>query len=98
MYPTCPFNLKPEYVDEMTIDAKTELKHKAMCVHQLLGSSYTQEDLKKYCDLYGITTADYYSFKKSKIMDILAESGHIGTRDGHIGRKNAVAQDLHFIR
>lgn len=35
---------------------------------------------------------------KRQIVDILAESGHIGTRDGHIGRKNAVAQDLHFIR
>lgn len=35
---------------------------------------------------------------KRQIVDNLAESGQIGTRDGHIGRKNAVAQDLHFIR
>ena len=47
--------------EEFTIDADTELKHKAMCVRTLLGSSYTQEELKKYCDLYGITTADYCS-------------------------------------
>ena len=31
-------------------------------------------------------------------VDILAESGHIGTRSGHIGRKMGVARDLHFIR
>ena len=41
---------------EFTIAPKTELKHKAMCVRKLLGSSYTQEELKTYCNLYGITT------------------------------------------
>ena len=64
MIPTCPFNLKPEYVDEMTIDAKTELKHKAMCIHQLLGSSYTQEELETYCDLYGITVEQFLNLTK----------------------------------
>lgn len=47
--------------EEFTIDADTELKHKAMCIRKLLGSSYTQEELMKYCDLYGVTTADYCS-------------------------------------
>ena len=32
MRQTIPFNLKPEYVDEMTVDAETEIKHKASCV------------------------------------------------------------------
>ena len=56
MYPICPFSLKPEYVDEMTIDSETELKHKAWCVWKLLGDNYTKNDLIKYCELYGITT------------------------------------------
>ena len=56
MYPTCPFSLKPEYVDEMTVDAETELQHKAWCVRKLLGNIYTLEELRKYCALYGITT------------------------------------------
>lgn len=41
--------------EEFTIDAATELKHKAMCVRKLLGSSYTQEELETYCNLYGIS-------------------------------------------
>ena len=53
--------LKPEYVDDIELDAETIIKHKAMCIRKLLGSSYTQEELETYCDLYGITTADYYS-------------------------------------
>ena len=40
---------------EFTIDAETELKHKAMCVRTLLGNTYTFEELVKYCALYGIT-------------------------------------------
>ena len=55
MIPTCPFSLKPEYVDEMTVDPATELKHKAMCVLQLIGSHYTQEELETYSALYGIS-------------------------------------------
>jgi len=54
----CPFNLKPECVDEMTVDAETELKHKAWCVWKLLGPHYTQEQLERYCSLYGISTSD----------------------------------------
>ena len=57
MRQTIPFSLKPEYVDEMTVDAETETKHKAWCVWKLLGSRYTQEQLERYCALYGITTA-----------------------------------------
>ena len=52
-----PFSLKPEYVDELTIDPETELKHKAACVWKLLGDNYTTEDLQKFCALYGITPA-----------------------------------------
>ena len=33
MHPIYPFSLKPEYVDEMTVDVETETKHKAGCVH-----------------------------------------------------------------
>ena len=59
MNPTCHFSLKPEYVDEMSVAPDAELKHKAMSVRKLLGSSYTQEELKTYCDLYGITTEQF---------------------------------------
>ena len=64
MIPTCPFNLKPEYVDKMTVDSDTELKHKAMCIRELIGSSYTQEELKMYCDLYGITVEQFLNLTK----------------------------------
>lgn len=30
-------------------------------------------------------------------VDKLAEGGHIGTHDGHIGRKTGVARDLHLL-
>ena len=63
MYPTCPFDFKPEYVDEMTVDAETETKHKAGCVWKLLGSRYTQEQLERYCALYGITTEQAVQWK-----------------------------------
>ena len=56
MRQTIPFNLKPEYVDEMTVDAETEIKHKASCVWKLLGENYTKDQLAVYCALYGITT------------------------------------------
>jgi hypothetical protein len=48
MHPIYPFSLKPEYVDEMTVDAETEIKHKAGCVWKLLGSCYTQVQLERY--------------------------------------------------
>lgn len=50
--------------EEFTIDPATELKHKAMCVRELLGSSYTQDELKKYCNLYGITTEQFSNLTK----------------------------------
>lgn len=62
MNPTCLFSLKPDYVDEMTVDSETELKHKAFCVRTLLGSYYTQKELEKYCALYGITTELAYQW------------------------------------
>ena len=46
---------------EFIIDADTELKHKAICVRQLLGSSYTQEELKTYCNLYNITLEQFFN-------------------------------------
>ena len=49
---------------EFTIDAETELKHKAMCIHQLLGSSYTQEELETYCDLYAIAVEQFLNLTK----------------------------------
>ena len=58
MIRTFPFDLKPECVDEMTIDEQTAIEHKATCVRQLLGSHYTQEELAKYCNLYGISIND----------------------------------------
>ena len=63
MRPTSPFSLKPDYVDEMTVDAKTEIKHKAGCVWKLLGSRYTQVQLERYCTLYGITTDQTLQWK-----------------------------------
>ena len=62
MHPIYPFSLKPEYVDDMSVDPETELKHKAMCVRKLLGSSYTQVELKTYCDLYSITPEQFLNF------------------------------------
>ena len=63
MIPTCPFDIKPEYVYEMTLDKVTAIKHKAICVWQLLGSHYTQEELEKYCALYGITPEQALEWK-----------------------------------
>jgi hypothetical protein len=55
--------LKPEFVDEMTIDAEIEIKHKAACVWKLLGSRYTQPQLARYCALYGITIEQALQWK-----------------------------------
>ena len=63
MRPTSPFSLKPEYVDEMTVDAETETKHKAGCVWKLIGSHYSQEELETYSALYGITTDQALQWK-----------------------------------
>ena len=48
---------------ELTIDAETELKHKAACVRKILGSRYTQDQLERYCTLYGITTDQALQWK-----------------------------------
>ena len=64
MRQTIPFNLKPEYVDEMAVDAETETKHKAGYVWKLLGSHYTQAQLARYCALYGITIEQVLQWKK----------------------------------
>ena len=64
MRQTLPVNLKPEYVDEMAVDAETETKHKAGCVWTLLGSHYTQSQLERYCTLYGVTTEQALQWKR----------------------------------
>lgn len=51
-------HLKPEYVDDMTVDERTAIKHKAACVWKLVGAHYTQEELVRYCNLYGISIND----------------------------------------
>ena len=63
MHPIYPFSLKPDYVDEMTVDVETETKHKAGCVWKLLGFHYTQDQLERYCALYGITTDQALQWK-----------------------------------
>ena len=63
MRPTSSFSLKTEYVEEMTVDAETEIEHKAGCVWKLLGSHYTKDQLKRYCALYGITTDQALQWK-----------------------------------
>jgi hypothetical protein len=55
--------MKPEYIEEFTLDAQTAIKHKALCVWQLLGSHYTQEELEKYCSLYAITPEQALEWK-----------------------------------
>ena len=60
MIPTCHFSIKPEYIEEFVLDEETSIKHKATCVRQLLCSHYTQAELEQYCDLYKITTEQFY--------------------------------------
>jgi hypothetical protein len=47
----------------MTVDAETEIKHKAGCVWKLLGLQYTQPQLARYCVLYGITIEQALKWK-----------------------------------
>lgn len=56
-------HLKPEYVDDMTVDEPTAIKHKAACVWKLLGSDYTPDQLTRYCALYGISIPDALRWK-----------------------------------
>lgn len=63
---TFPFDLKPEYVDEMTVDAETAIKHKAICVWRLIGNNYSPEQLELYCSLYAITTAQAIKWKNTQ--------------------------------
>lgn len=65
MSPKSLFSLKPEYVDEMTVDAETELKHKVWCVRKLLGPRYSKNQLERYCTLYGITAKQVLKYEKS---------------------------------
>ena len=64
MRQTIPFSLKHEYVDEMTVDAEIETKHKAGWVWKLLGSRYPQSQLERYCTLYGVTTEQALQWKR----------------------------------
>ena len=56
--------MKPEYVDEMPVDEPTAIKLKAACVWKLVGAHYTQEELAKYCNLYGISINDALKWRK----------------------------------
>ena len=49
---------------EFTVDAETELKHKADCVRKILGSRYTHDQLQRYCALYGITVEQALQWEK----------------------------------
>ena len=60
--------MKPEYVDEMTVDEVTAIKHKAVCVWKLLGTHYTLDQLSKYCSLYGISVSDALKLKPILIL------------------------------
>lgn len=56
-------NLTAAMHAEFIIDAATKIKHKAACVWKLLGASYTQAELEKYCSLYGITPEQALQWK-----------------------------------
>ena len=56
-------NLTTDMHAELTIDAATEIKHKATCVWRLLGENYTKGQLAVYCALYGITTEEALYWK-----------------------------------
>ena len=49
---------------EFTVDAETELKHKADCDRKILGSRYTHDQLQRYCALYGITVEQALQWEK----------------------------------
>jgi hypothetical protein len=55
-----PFSMTPECIDSWEVDEQTAIEHKAICVRQLLGSKYTQEELEQYCALYKITIEQFY--------------------------------------
>ena len=56
-------NLTTDMHAELTIDAATEIIHKATCVWRLLGENYTKDQLVLYCALYGITTEEALYWK-----------------------------------
>lgn len=56
-------NLTTDMHAEFTINAQTAIKHKALCVLQLLGSDDTQEELEKYCSLYAISPEQALQWK-----------------------------------
>ena len=62
-----PFSMSPECIDSWEVDEQTAIKHKVICVRQLLGSKYTQEELEQYCALYKITIEQFYTTKNSKL-------------------------------
>jgi hypothetical protein len=57
-------NLTADMHAEFTVDAETELKHKAACVRKILGSRYTHNQLQRYCALYGITVEQALQWEK----------------------------------
>jgi len=61
------FDMKDEFTaamhEELTINAETEIKHKAACIWKLLGNNYFMEDLRNYCALYRLTIQQAIKYK-----------------------------------
>ena len=57
--------LTPAMHEELAIDAETEIKHKIACVKKLLDTNYTQEELNRYCTLYGIPSSSRHDLMSS---------------------------------
>jgi hypothetical protein len=55
--------MTPECIDSWEVDEQTAIEHKAGCVWKLLGSRYIQDQLERYCTLYGITTDQALQWK-----------------------------------
>ena len=55
-----PIAMCPEYIEDWEVDEQTAIEHKAICVRQLLGTHYTQEELEQYCNLYRMTIEQFH--------------------------------------
>ena len=72
MRQTIPFSLKPEYVDEMTVDAETETKHKAGCVWKLAWLSLYSVPIGKI--LYSIRCYYRAGSAMEEVLDVIVPS------------------------
>lgn len=53
-----PDELTEKMHSEFKVSAETEIKHKAMSLWTLCGYNKNDQDVDKYCKLYGITKED----------------------------------------